>query len=144
LGRCQTWLVPPVQVQISCWVPSTVDDPGSSRHLPEPVPTREVPDPAVHCWLVPPLQVHSSTSVPLAVPRAVTSRHLPPNWMASPHTVQLCPPPHVVITTGVPLVVAFPCGARHLPARPEVIGPVCVPPPDPVAVTARLSHISVR
>src|SRR5919204_5684637 len=77
LGRVQDWFAPPLQVQISCRVPSVVVLPGSSRHLPDPVPTREEPAPTVHCWFVPPLQVHSSTRVPLTVPLPVTSRHLP-------------------------------------------------------------------
>src|SRR5205807_6301266 len=131
---------PPVQVQISCWVPLAVPEPGSSRHLPDPVPTSEEADPAVHSWLVPPLQVHSSTSTPLAVPLPVTSRHLPASCTVPSPTVQVCaalPGAQVAMTTGVPLAVPF--AARHLPASPEAIAPVRVGTP----VTTRLSNWSV-
>ena len=64
LGRCHCWLLPPLQVHRTSWVPLAVLDPGSSRHLPEAGLTR-VPLLACHCWFPPPLQSHSSIRVPL-------------------------------------------------------------------------------
>src|SRR5204863_8626049 len=139
-GNVHLWLVPPLQVQISCWVPSVVLLPGSSRHLAEPVPTSDEFAPTVHCWLVPPVQVHSSTSTPLAVPFPVTSRQAPLCWIVAPATVHCCAASaalQLAITTGVPF--ADPPAARHLPASPEVIGPAVGLAP----VTLRLSNWSV-
>ena len=72
------WFEPPLQSQISSWVPLVVLNPGSSRHRPDTGFT-SIPFTGSHCWLAPPLQVQSSTSVPLAVPAPVMSMHEPSN-----------------------------------------------------------------
>src|ERR1022692_4182411 len=75
-GTDHCWLLPPLQVQRSSWVPCVVLNPGSSRHLPETGFTSS-PFTASHCWLAPPLHVHSSMRAPLAVLPPVMSRQLP-------------------------------------------------------------------
>src|SRR6266542_3703008 len=75
------WLAPPLQDQISIFVPLAVWLLKASRHLvTPPMVTRSSPaDVEVHFWLSAPLvlQVQISTWVPLALLLPVTSRHLP-------------------------------------------------------------------
>src|SRR6266508_1189244 len=146
-GSVQAWLTPPVQVQMTCWVPLTVVPPGSSRHFPDPLPTSDELDPRVHCWLVPPLQVQSWTRVPLAVPRPVTSRHLPliakVRVVPAAVTVQCwagSAASQPSITAGVALAEPLFRAARHLPATPETISGEAADP----GVIVRLSNWLVR
>src|SRR6266581_4761695 len=134
-GRCHCWLLPPLQVHSTSWVPLVVLNPGSSRHLPEAGLTSS-PFTACHCWLAPPLQVHHSMRVPLAVLAPVMSMQ-PPSICRVPllATVQFCAavlPSQSHICTllpGVPLPLLL--STQLAPLSPATIGPVApLPPPN--------------
>src|ERR1700749_1454486 len=77
-GRVHRWLAPPLQSQLSSWVPQVVLELGSSRHLPDCGLSSSPFAWGTQVWLAPPLQPHRSTSVPSAVdPAPTTSRHMP-------------------------------------------------------------------
>src|SRR6516164_3794774 len=143
-GIAHCWFEPPLQSQISSWVPFVVLKPGSSRHRPDTGFT-SIPFTGSHCWLAPPLQVHSSTRVPLAVPAPVMSMHEPlMRIVPSVSMVQFCaaPPLQSHICTLVPLALEFPLSSTHLAVlSPAMIGPVGVV--EPSGVTDRLSNWSV-
>src|SRR5271155_3903093 len=118
------WLVPPLQVHRSSWVPLAVLEPGSSRHLPEAGLTSS-PLLACHCWLAPPLHCHSSIKVPLAVLAPVMSRHLPKTCTfpldATVHD-WLAPPSQSQTWIFAPLAVDLALSSTHLALfTPEVI-----------------------
>src|SRR3569833_989134 len=147
LGRVHLWLAPPLQSQISSWVPLALPEPGTSRQRPDWTLFRVPSDCGVHCWLVPPLQSHRSMSVPLAVPWPVTSTHLPADppsrsWPLPHHHVWAAPPLQSQSWILVPLVVEPPSSSTHLPARPDLTGPMCCGEAVP-GVRAKLSNWSV-
>src|SRR6184192_1194729 len=71
------WLVPPLHVHCSSWVPSTVDLSGTSRHRPlltlTRVNTLSATRVRVHRWLAPPLDCHWMILAPFAVEPPLTS-----------------------------------------------------------------------
>src|SRR5215469_13107478 len=69
-GRFHFWLALPVQSQISSCVPGVVDQPVSSRHLPDWGLSREPLDCGTKTWAPVLLQSYRSTVVPLVVPPA--------------------------------------------------------------------------
>src|SRR5436305_2046770 len=140
-GMAHCWFEPPLQSQISSWVPFVTLNPGSSRHRPDTGLT-SIPFTASHCWLPPPLQVHSSTRVPLAVPAPVMSMHeplilmVPSVWM-----VQFCAavPLQSHISILVPLAPELELSSTHLAAwLPALTGPRGVAEPSAVAGRVRV------
>ncbi len=69
-GSFHDWLAPPEQDQIWAWVPGAVDQPVSSRHLPDAGFSSAPLDCGCQTWAPVPLQSYRSTVVPLAVPAA--------------------------------------------------------------------------
>src|SRR3990170_2524782 len=103
---------------MSC-VPSAVEPPFASRHLPEL--TSEPLDPVVQFCPAPPLQVDSWTALPLVV-GLTTVMHLPRARRVLPSRVHcwLVPPVQVHSWTLVPSAVAPPLTSAHLPATPVI------------------------
>src|ERR1700734_1046064 len=144
-GTDHCWLLPPLQVHRSSWVPCVVVNPGSSRHLPETGFTSS-PFTASHCWLPPPLQVHSSMRAPFAVLAPVTSRHFPliPT-VPLDAIVQVCAAAllsQLHICTFVPSAAEPPLTSAHSAvSSPAMICPLGVA--EPARVTDKLSNWSV-
>src|ERR1700722_7561533 len=144
-GTDHCWLLPPLQVHRSSWVPCVVVKFGSSRHLPETGFTSS-PFTASHCWLAPPLQVHSSIRALLAVLPPVISRLLsliPTVPLGS--IVQVCSAAllsQLHICTFVPSAAEPPLTSAHSAvSSPAMICPLGGA--EPARVTDKLSNWSV-
>src|ERR1700735_1481508 len=116
---------------ISC-VPSSVLEPGSSRHMPEVGLTSSLVPSASHCWLAPPLHGHHSTSVPSVYLAPVMSRQSP-SMVSVPLllTVQFCAavlPSHAHICTLLPSVAL----ALLLSTQSELSSPATIVPVAPL------------